>query len=210
MAPGNGGMGEDAELAARKKLDFIDDLDSLSSEDLARRTALNVHWIRKDQETMKGQMEKLVPEQLCGARMDAVQGKLEGQILRGLSQQLPTMVTQAVTKVTGVERLTELLEQSNGLQKKHDSGVSWIRENLKSLAAILTFIIGIVTAGIVKVAYFIVDMDKATRQRETATTEVLKKVEQKIEPKYRYLKVPVPVVPDAGISKKQIRRGRSR
>lgn len=210
MAPGNGGSGVDAELAARRKLDSIDDLDTLSPDEVARRTALNVHWIRKDLESTKDKIEKLVPEQLCDAKMDAAQSKIEGKITKELSKQIPPMVKQAVTEVTGVKKLTELLEQTSGASKRHESGLSWVRDNFKSFVAILTFMIGLATAGVVKVAYFIVDMDKARQMRETATAEVLKKVERKIEPKYRYLKVPVPVVPDAGISDRPRRRGRNR
>lgn len=218
MAPGDGGDEVDRDLAARKKFDSIDDLDTLTSDEVARRTALNVHWLRKDQEFIKDQIDKLVPEQVCEARSRAITaeikgvgGKLEGQVTSEVTKQVPPAIKSAMTEVTGMRKLTELLEEvADQKMAKHESGLSWVRDNFKLFVAIVTFVIGLATTGIVKTAYFVVDMDTARQVREAETTKMLKKVEKKIEPKYRYLKVLVPVAPDASSRAEPKRKRRHR
>jgi hypothetical protein len=218
MAPGDGEDEVDKDLAARKKFDSIDDLDTLTPDEVARRTALNVHWLRKDQEIIRDQINKLVPEKVCEARSRAITaeikgvgGNLEGQIASEVTKQVPQAIKSAMTEVTGVRKLTELLEEvADQKTAKHKSGLSWVRNNFKLFVAIVTFIIGLATTGIVKTAYFVVDMDTARQIREAETAKMLKRVEKKIEPKYRYIRMAVPVVPDASVRHEQDRKRRRR
>jgi hypothetical protein len=189
-------------LVARKKFDSIDDLDELSPDELARRTALNVHWMRKDAEDIKSRINNLVPEAVCDARSKAITAEV-----KALTGKVPPVVKSTVEEVTGITALAKLLTEQKENGTGAVSGLSWVKNNPKLTLSILSLVVGLSITGVVKVAYFIVDMDKARKEREVQTNAAIKNVEKKIEPNIRTIVVPMPaVVPDAGAVPRYIRR----
>jgi hypothetical protein len=214
--------------AARKKYDSEDiDVESMSTEELARHTALNVYWMRQGQSEIKDQIAKLVPEEVCRARTKAITAELraasDGAIAKvhsEVAKQIPPAGKEAVAETTGMHNLTKLLERAErrsptGEHPVQQSGLGWARSNPKTALTVLVTVIGLFGSVVVKGAYFIVDMDQRSQAREMKTTAALKKVEKKIEPpkreiRYKYIRVMVPVAPDSGMRRRVRPRRRPR
>jgi hypothetical protein len=164
-------------------------------------------------------------EQAGNTLSDVLNGKVGARVAEEVDRQVPPLLARevppavklAVKEVTGIHRLTKALEQAERRKTgtEHQavgaiSGLQLVKKHSKLFAAIATALLAALGTCGVKAAYMVVEIDQsmkdtagAQEKNEKVLQQVKSKVEEPPEAKVRYIKVLVPVYPDAGVTRRR-------